>query len=154
MHKNVFYLNDLTNSGRSDYWQSAFETVATGVGDCEDYAIAKYVALRALDVPAEQLEFTVGKLQNRGAHAVLLARTPEGPRLLDNLRVDVEPIERCRDFLPIYSANENSAYLLNSNSFSRIGKKKLRNLSKVYDVLLRSQAMLKEEARQRLRNAD
>ena len=37
--------------GVPDRWSPPLETLATGRGDCEDYAIAKYVALTAAGIP-------------------------------------------------------------------------------------------------------
>ena len=37
---------DVAQWGVEDYWNSPFETLRSGRGDCEDYAIVKYVALR------------------------------------------------------------------------------------------------------------
>ena len=45
-------MSDLAQYGQIDVWSSPLETFASGAGDCEDYAIAKFVAsdrpLRAL----------------------------------------------------------------------------------------------------------
>lgn len=40
---------------RAEYWASPMETIRAGRGDCEDYAILKYHALRYLNVPADRL---------------------------------------------------------------------------------------------------
>ena len=32
-----------------DHWATPFETIGSGTGDCEDYAITKYALLRALN---------------------------------------------------------------------------------------------------------
>jgi hypothetical protein len=39
-------MSDLAQYGQIDVWTSPLATLAKGAGDCEDYAIAKYVALR------------------------------------------------------------------------------------------------------------
>ena len=38
--------SDLAQWGVTDRWSAPLATLASGRGDCEDYAIAKYVALR------------------------------------------------------------------------------------------------------------
>jgi len=42
--------------GVADVWQSPLMAFASGSGDCEDYAIAKYVALRETGLSADELE--------------------------------------------------------------------------------------------------
>jgi predicted transglutaminase-like cysteine proteinase len=44
--------SDLAQYGEIDVWSSPLVTLAKGAGDCEDYAIAKFVALRLAGVPA------------------------------------------------------------------------------------------------------
>jgi predicted transglutaminase-like cysteine proteinase len=70
-----------------DYWQSPIETLARGLGDCDDFAIAKYVSLRMLGIPAEQLRVGIVTQTHTGPHAVLLffAAHETEPRVLDNL---------------------------------------------------------------------
>ena len=43
-------MSDLAQYGQIDVWSSPLVTFAHGAGDCEDYAIAKYVALRLAGV--------------------------------------------------------------------------------------------------------
>lgn len=40
---------------QTDYWATPMETLATSGGDCEDIAIAKWVMLRHLGIPKENL---------------------------------------------------------------------------------------------------
>ena len=70
-----------------DYWQSPIETLVRGLGDCDDFTMAKYVSLRLLGVPAEQLRVAVIKYDSFGNHAVLLFFPPneKDPWVLDNL---------------------------------------------------------------------
>ena len=71
-----------------DYWQSPIETLVRGKGDCEDFAIAKYVSLRILGIPKDQLLIGIVRLPKFGElHAVLLYY-PDGendPWVMDNL---------------------------------------------------------------------
>jgi predicted transglutaminase-like cysteine proteinase len=45
--------------GEVDVWSSPLVTFNTGAGDCEDYAIAKYVALQMTGISAEDLRIVV-----------------------------------------------------------------------------------------------
>ena len=39
-------MDDLEHHGQIDVWSSPLATLARGAGDCEDYAIAKFIALQ------------------------------------------------------------------------------------------------------------
>lgn len=87
-----------------DRWSTASETLSRSTGDCEDYAIAKMQALRALGVPDRDLFVTIGQdLAVRQAHAVLLVRLGGRFWVLDN-RHDAPMLDdRYRDFMPTLS---------------------------------------------------
>jgi hypothetical protein len=48
-------MEDLVQYGEVDVWNSPLVTFNTAAGDCEDYAIAKYVALQMAGISAEDL---------------------------------------------------------------------------------------------------
>ena len=68
-------MSDLAQFGEIDVWSSPLVTFYRGAGDCEDYAIAKYVALGMAGIPAEDLRIVVlaDTTQDEG-HAVVAAR--------------------------------------------------------------------------------
>ena len=49
-------VSDLAQYGQLDVWTSPLATLARGGGDCEDYAIAKFVALRRAGVAPDDLK--------------------------------------------------------------------------------------------------
>jgi hypothetical protein len=51
----VTWADDLSNYNSFEYYASGVETMLTGKGDCEDFAIAKFCALRHLGVPENRL---------------------------------------------------------------------------------------------------
>ena len=51
----IHYTGDLEQHGVIDVWMAPLATLASGRGDCKDYAIAKYFALRDAGVAAEDL---------------------------------------------------------------------------------------------------
>src|SRR5260370_25087749 len=51
----IRYLTDFSQYGEADRWSAPLATFATAKGDCEDYAIAKYVALRDAGFPLDDL---------------------------------------------------------------------------------------------------
>ena len=66
------YHEDHAHWGEQDYWATPTEFIGTQRGDCEDFVIAKYFALRQLGVPDERLYLTYVKaLRQNVAHMVL-----------------------------------------------------------------------------------
>lgn len=105
------YISDNKNWGTSDYWETPVEFQKRG-GDCEDFAIAKYAALRALGVPEERLRVVIlhDNVKNI-PHAILVVYTDDGIYALDNqikTLVDANSEGRYR---PIFSINRNGWWL-------------------------------------------
>jgi predicted transglutaminase-like cysteine proteinase len=78
-------ITDQKQYGVPEYWE-----VADKAGDCEDYALAKRKALRALGWLLETLDIAVCRTQTGEAHAVLIAHTDQGDMVLDNLMDRIE----------------------------------------------------------------
>lgn len=80
------YRDDMRVWGVGDYWATPAEMAQKGAGDCEDFAIAKYWALRSLGVRDEQLQIVVLQDTRRQLfHAVLVAHMAGGSYVLDNV---------------------------------------------------------------------
>jgi predicted transglutaminase-like cysteine proteinase len=78
-------MSDLAQWGVPDRWSPPLETFTTGRGDCEDYAIAKYVALTAAGIAAEDVKLVI--VRNTAAnedHAVVAVRLDGNWIVLDN----------------------------------------------------------------------
>jgi predicted transglutaminase-like cysteine proteinase len=104
------YKSDDQNYGRRDYWATPLEFLRHS-GDCEDYAIAKYVTLRQLGFSPEQLRLVVVRDVIRDlAHAVLAVYVDEEVYILDNLTKAVLPQARIRQYVPYYSVNETTRW--------------------------------------------
>jgi predicted transglutaminase-like cysteine proteinase len=81
-------MSDQAQYGEMDVWTSPLTTFAHGAGDCEDYAIAKFVALNQAGVSADDLRIVIVRDSLRGEdHAVVAARLNEHWLLLDNRRM-------------------------------------------------------------------
>ena len=105
------YVKDSRNYNRPDYWATPRQFFERG-GDCEDYAIAKYMSLRALGWKMEHLRIVV--VQNLTldiAHAVLIAYHDDEAWVLDNEIKPVIAADRIDHFRPYFSINENSWWL-------------------------------------------
>jgi predicted transglutaminase-like cysteine proteinase len=104
------YREDAGNYGRRDYWATPLEFLLRS-GDCEDYAIVKYVTLRKLGFAAEQLRLVVVHDAVRDlAHAVLAVYLDDQVYILDNLTRAVLPQEETRQYVPYYSINETTRW--------------------------------------------
>lgn len=105
------FADDLDIWQQLDYWATPLETLARGRGDCEDFAIAKYVSLIALGVPRDRLRLIYVRASLGGmasqAHMVLgYYPDPRGePRILDNLVGSIEWASARPDLLPVFSFN-------------------------------------------------
>jgi predicted transglutaminase-like cysteine proteinase len=78
-------MSDLDQWGVLDRWSAPLATFTTGRGDCEDYAIAKYVALKAAGVAEDDLRLViVHDVALNEEHAVVAARLDGTWVVLDN----------------------------------------------------------------------
>jgi predicted transglutaminase-like cysteine proteinase len=100
----IAYTNDAEQHGAADVWSSALASMASGRGDCEDFAIAKYLTLREAGVPASDLRLLVGRVRNLGAaHAVLAARLDGHWLILDNRRMAMLEDAYASDLQPLFA---------------------------------------------------
>lgn len=91
-------VSDLAQWGVLDRWSAPLETLTTGRGDCEDYAIAKYAALTAAGVSADDVKLVIVRNLAAGEdHAVVAARLDDKWIVLDNRRLTLlEDVEMPR----------------------------------------------------------
>ena len=108
-------LSDLQHWGKEDYWATPVEFLSTNGGDCEDFSIAKYFALRSLGVPDEKLRITYVKeiVVYNEAHMVLAYfPAPDAePLVLDNINKTIRPASTRTDLVPVYSFNGSGLWL-------------------------------------------
>lgn len=105
------YITDSKNWGKSDYWSTPVEFIKRG-GDCEDFAIAKYTALRALGVPESRLRIAIVHDNVKNVpHAILVVYTEQGAYLLDNQEKSMQSAETFKRYRPIFSINRQAWWL-------------------------------------------
>jgi predicted transglutaminase-like cysteine proteinase len=105
------YVTDPVNYGVPDYWATPLQFM-TKDGDCEDYAIAKFVSLRQLGFRNGQMRVVVVDDLNLGiAHAILVVYLDGRAFVLDNQIARVVPAEIIRHYRPVYSINEDAWWL-------------------------------------------
>jgi predicted transglutaminase-like cysteine proteinase len=84
----VYPMSDLQQWGVPDRWSSPFETLRTGRGDCEDYAIVKYVALLEAGIPADAVKLVIVRNERLNEdHAAVATRLDDQWLILDNRRL-------------------------------------------------------------------
>lgn len=104
----VRYGSDMKVYGKNDYWATPWEFLGNDKGDCEDYVISKYFALRYLEVDYKKLFFTYVRSTNfKEPHMVLTYfETPKSePLILDNNNRKIFPASQRKDLTPIYNFN-------------------------------------------------
>ena len=102
------YVTDPDNWGVSDYWASPAEFLAK-FGDCEDYAIAKYMALKYVGFPADKMRIVAVKdLNLKVGHAILAVYHDDRIDLLDNQIKIVVDARKVHHYEPVYSINEKA----------------------------------------------
>ncbi len=77
--------SDTAQWGVSDHWSAPSETLQSSRGDCEDYAILKYLALRAAGLADDDLKIVILKnVFPDEDHAAVAARVDGEWLILDN----------------------------------------------------------------------
>ena len=105
------YVVDQINYGIDDYWSSPGQFFSQ-FGDCEDYAIAKFITLRVLGVPAANMRVVVVQdLNLKVGHAVLAVFMTDRTLVLDNQIKPVVRAETILHYLPLFSLNEEGWWL-------------------------------------------
>lgn len=104
------YRVDLENYGSDDYWATPMQFLRRS-GDCEDYAIIKYVSLRVLGFPADKLRIVVVRDVLRNiAHAILAVYLGNDILIMDSLFDGVLSHHQVTFYAPQYSVNEKKRW--------------------------------------------
>ncbi len=104
------YKSDREIYRASEYWAAPDEFMAYS-GDCEDYAIAKFFALRELGFANRDLRIAVvyDKLRRTG-HAVLAVYIDGDIVILNNQTDTIASHTRYENFVPWYLVNETTLW--------------------------------------------
>lgn len=95
-------MSDLAQYGVPDFWASPLTTFASGAGDCDDYAIAKYVALNLAGLPASDLRLVaVHDRRTDQGHLEAAARLDGQWIILDNRTMRLVPDSEVPDLTPL-----------------------------------------------------
>jgi predicted transglutaminase-like cysteine proteinase len=101
-------MSDLAQWGVPDRWSAPLLTLTTGRGDCEDYAIAKYVALAEAGVAVDDLRLIIVRDLAVGQdHAVVAARLDDKWIVLDNRRFVLVEDSEMRRVQPLFALDHD-----------------------------------------------
>ncbi len=101
-------VSDFAQYGQDDVWSSPLVTFTKGSGDCEDYAIAKYVALRLAGIAPDDLRIVVVHDTIHGEdHAVAAARLDGRWLTLDNNRMLMVEDTNIRNYRPTFVIDQS-----------------------------------------------
>lgn len=101
-------MSDLAQYGQIDVWSPPLVTLAHGAGDCEDYAIAKLVALRLAGIADDDLRIVVMRDTLSGDdHAVVATRLDGHWLMLDNRRMAMIEDSYTRNVRPLFVIDQH-----------------------------------------------
>jgi predicted transglutaminase-like cysteine proteinase len=104
------YKLDTEVYGLSEYWAAPREFM-TRSGDCEDFAIAKYFALRKLGFSNDEMRIVILWDEIRGiGHAILAIYEENDILVLDSLSNLILSHSRYKQYKPQYSMNETTRW--------------------------------------------
>lgn len=116
-NRTLLFAEDEAVWGTKDHWATPMEFMGRGRGDCEDFAIAKYVTLRMLGLSPHSLRLMYVHA-NTGAgkpiaHMVLgyYPKAGEEPQVLDNMIDSVRPLSARPDLALVYSFNTRGLWI-------------------------------------------
>lgn len=92
-----------------EFWATPLQTFVAGVGDCEDYAIAKYVALKMSGVAAKDLRLVVVRDHAvNDYHAVVAVYRRDRWYILDNRTMTIRIDSDIAEFSPLFSLDDRN----------------------------------------------
>jgi predicted transglutaminase-like cysteine proteinase len=111
----IRYMSDLAQHAAMDVWSAPLASLGSGRGDCEDYAIAKYVVLREAGVPEQDLRILLVRDRKvREDHAVLTVRNGGTWTVLDNRTSALALDSELLHFTPLFALDNDGVNLFAS----------------------------------------
>ncbi len=102
--------SDWAQYGYADFWASPLQTLASGAGDCEDYAIVKYAVLRELGVASGDLRLVIVRdEQHQTDHAIVAVHFEQQWLVLDNRTMAILDAEDVQHYRPIMALDQEGA---------------------------------------------
>jgi predicted transglutaminase-like cysteine proteinase len=145
INQKIAFEDDRSVWDQSDYWATPLETIGQGRGDCEDFAIIKYVSLRRAGIASDKLRLIYVKATLKTpdgpiqvAHMVLAyyASPNAEPMLLYNLQTKILPASKRPDLKPVFSFN-SAGIFAGASGRDKASAGGIGRLSRWEDVLRR-----------------
>jgi len=106
------FVDDFRHWGQKDYWATPIEFLASGGGDCEDFAIFKFFSLRYLGFSPDSIRIVVLVDTNlKTPHAVLTVDMNNDVLVLDNQTNEIISHRKLSHYVPVYSVNEKGWWI-------------------------------------------
>jgi len=116
-NRRILYQTDMQVWQQEDYWATPLEFMGRGAGDCEDFAIAKYITLQMLGIKNENLRLSYVRYKVGAtppiAHMVLgyYPDPTAEPYILDNMISSVRLASMRTDLTPVFSFNSDGLWV-------------------------------------------
>jgi predicted transglutaminase-like cysteine proteinase len=122
----IRYVSDIRQHGVVDLWSPPLATIASGKGDCEDYAIAKYAALRQMGFGPDDLRLLLVRDRSVGLdHAVLGVHFEGRWLVLDNRHSILVESDELWQFTPLFAINHQGVKLFAASLATAASKIKM-----------------------------
>jgi predicted transglutaminase-like cysteine proteinase len=100
-------VSDWAQYGIADFWSAPLATLSTEAGDCEDYAIVKYVALRETGITPDDVRLVIVRdIKRNVEHAVVAVRNNEEWLILDNRTLIMVNADEARHYFPLFMLDD------------------------------------------------
>jgi predicted transglutaminase-like cysteine proteinase len=114
-------MSDWVHYGYADFWASPLQTLSSGTGDCEDYAIVKYVVLRELGVPSNNLKLVIVHDDRRDlSHAIVAVRSEQHWLILDNRTMAILDAEDAHHYRPLFALDQQRVSITSTAAIDQI----------------------------------
>jgi predicted transglutaminase-like cysteine proteinase len=109
--------SDWTLYGVADLWSAPLATLEKGAGDCEDYAILKYLALRVAGISPDDLRLLIVSYPRRGAiHVALAVHFDKEWLLLDNVTMVIVNSIEAKQYRPLLALDHHAIRLFSAEA--------------------------------------
>jgi predicted transglutaminase-like cysteine proteinase len=140
----IHYRSDYKGWGSKEYWALPTQTLGRNSGDCEDMAIAKYVALTTMGVDPARLYLVFGLWKKKQGHAVLAYAEPgdgwDEALILDNIKKRIVPAAQRKDITPNIAINDREM-LYRPDPGSRVEHRRPEDLIGWDDLIARREEL-------------
>jgi len=114
-------VSDWAQYGYADFWASPLQTLGSGAGDCEDYAIVKYVVLRELGILPDDLRLVIVQDDQRATgHAVVAVQYEQRWLILDNRTMAILNAEDVHHYRPLFALDQQGARTIATAAIDQI----------------------------------